>query len=117
VQMAPKVGLLVNDGHAMIDAALNGLGLAQIYDRVVQPFVAERSLIHVLPEADDPRDVPVHALIPVGRRMPPKTRAVLEHLAGAARRKIASVGNDNCLFRSDREMPEPNFIALAAELI
>lgn len=85
VQMAPKVGLLVNDGHAMIDAALNGLGLAQIYDRVVQPFVAERSLIHVLPEADDPRDVPVHALIPVGRRMPPKTRAVLEHLAEVLR--------------------------------
>jgi DNA-binding transcriptional LysR family regulator len=84
-QMTPKIALLVNDGYAMIDAALNGLGLAQIYDRVVQPFVAEGQLIHVLPEADDPRDVPVHALIPVGRRMPPKTRAVLEHLAEVLR--------------------------------
>lgn len=89
VQMAPKVGLLVNDGHAMIDAALNGLGLAQIYDRVVQPFVAEGMLIHVLPEADDPRNVPVHALIPVGRRMPPKTRVVLEHLVEVLRAPLA----------------------------
>ncbi len=87
--MTPKIVLLVNDGYAMIDAALNGLGLAQIYDRVVQPFVTEGQLIHVLPEADDPKDVPVHALIPVGRRMPPKTRAVLEHLAEVLRAPLA----------------------------
>lgn len=87
-QMSPRIGIVVNDGQAMIDAAINGMGLAQIYDRVVQRYVAEGKLVHVLPEADDPVLAPVHALIPLGRRMPPKTRAVLDHLADVLRARL-----------------------------
>jgi DNA-binding transcriptional LysR family regulator len=89
-QMSPKVALLVNDGHAMIDATINGLGIAQIYDRVILPLAAAGQLVHVLPEADDAASVPVHALIPLGRRMPPKTRVVLDHLAEVLRAPLGA---------------------------
>ncbi|RDJ26664.1 LysR family transcriptional regulator [Bosea caraganae] len=79
-QIAPKAGLVTSDGRALIDAAIKGLGVAQIFDRVAHPHVVSGELQHVLPEADADGP-PVHALIPVGRRMPPKTRVVLDQLA------------------------------------
>ncbi|XXX78403.1 LysR family transcriptional regulator [Sorangium sp. So ce134] len=78
-EMSPRAGLIVADGRAMVDAAIAGLGVAQIFDRVAQPHVASGELQRVLPEADVDGP-PVHALIPLGRRMPPKTRIVLDHL-------------------------------------
>lgn len=78
--ISPKIGLILNDGRALIDAAIDGFGIAQIFDRVAQPHLVTGELQHVLPEADVDGP-PVHALIPLGRRMPPKTRVVLDHLA------------------------------------
>lgn len=79
-EISPKAPLIVADGRAMIDAAINGLGIAQIFDRVAQPHVLSGELQRVLPVADVDGP-PVHALIPLGRRMPAKTRVVLDHLA------------------------------------
>jgi DNA-binding transcriptional LysR family regulator len=79
-EVAPNAGLVVSDGRALIDAARRGLGIAQIFDKVAQPHVEAGELRHVLPEADV-KGPPVHALIPLGRRMPPKTRVMLEHLS------------------------------------
>nr|UZH23225.1 hypothetical protein [myxobacterium MSr12020] len=78
-ELSPRANLILADGRAMVDAAIAGLGIAQIFDRVAQPHVAAGELRRVLPEADV-EGPPVHALIPLGRRMPPKTRVVLEHL-------------------------------------
>ncbi len=83
-EMVPKIGLIVADGRVMIDAAKAGLGIAQLFGRVAQPHVASGELQHVLPEADVVGP-PVHALIPLGRRMPPKTRVVLDHLGDVLR--------------------------------
>jgi DNA-binding transcriptional LysR family regulator len=77
--ISPKIGLIVNDGRAMIDAAINGFGVAQLFDRVTRPHVVTGELRHVLPEADVDGS-PVYALIPLGGRVPPKTRVVLDHL-------------------------------------
>ena len=79
-EIAPDWSLIVNDGRAVVDAAIASLGIAQIFDRVAAPHVASGELVRVLPEAgaDGPA---VHALIPAGHRMAPKTRVVLEHLA------------------------------------
>jgi DNA-binding transcriptional LysR family regulator len=55
---------------------------------VAQPHVAAGVLRHVLPEADVPGP-PVHALIPLGRRMPPKTRVMLEHLSDVLRTRTS----------------------------
>jgi DNA-binding transcriptional LysR family regulator len=89
-RMSLKSSLVVSDGRALVDAAITGLGIAQIFDRVAQPHVFAGELNHVLPEVDV-AGPPVHALIPFGRRMPAKTRAVLDHLVevlGAPARAI-----------------------------
>jgi DNA-binding transcriptional LysR family regulator len=87
--VAPNAGLIVADGRALIDAARSGLGIAQIFDLVAQPYVAAGELQHVLPAADV-KGPPVHALIPLGRRMPPKTRVMLDHLSEVLRSRQQS---------------------------
>ncbi len=79
-EVVPKPGLIFSDGRALIDAAIAGLGIAQIFDRVAAPHVAAKQLVHVLPQADV-AGPPMYALIPLGRRMPPKTKVVLDALA------------------------------------
>ncbi len=83
-EVAPNAALVLSDGRALIDAARAGLGIAQIFDRVAQPHVAAGELHPVLPDADV-QGPPVHALIPLGRRMPPKTRVMLDHLSEVLR--------------------------------
>lgn len=84
VEVSPNVSVVASDGRAMIDATRSGLGVAQIFDRVAHQFVACGQLVHILPELDVDGP-PVHALIPLGRRMPPKTRVVLEHISEVLR--------------------------------
>jgi len=79
-ELAPSPVLVIADGQAIVDAAANGIGIAQIFDRVAMPHVAAGRLVQILPETVVP-GAPVHALIPLGQRMPSKTRAVLNHLA------------------------------------
>lgn len=79
-ELAPSPVLVVADGQAMVDAVVNGIGVAQIFDRVAMPNVAAGRLVQLLPGSVVPGP-PVHALIPLGQRMPSKTRAVLNHLA------------------------------------
>ena len=80
----PDPVLVVSDGQALIDATLSGLGISQILDKVAKPYVDAGRLVRILPQADVPGP-PVHALIPLGRRMPAKTRAVLDHIAQVLR--------------------------------
>ncbi|WP_213993474.1 LysR family transcriptional regulator [Sodalis sp. dw_96] len=82
--LSPDAAIILSDGGAMVDAAVNGLGIAQLFDRVAQPHVISGALQHLLPKADT-EGAPVHALIPVGHRMPPKTRVILDHLADVLR--------------------------------
>ncbi len=79
-EVVPKPGLIFSDGRALVQAAIARLGVAQIFDRVASPHVAAKDLSHVLPAADAPGP-PLYALLPLGRRMPPKTKVVLEQLA------------------------------------
>lgn len=85
-QLAPPAALILSDGQGFIDAAVRGLGIAQVFDRVANPLVDEGRLLHLLPAADV--DGPtIYAIVPLGRRMPAKTRVVLEHLMEIARAK------------------------------
>lgn len=83
--------LVLADGQALVDAAICGFGIAQILDRVAKPHVQAGRLVHILP-ASDVDGPPVHAIIPVGRRMAAKTRAVLNHLADSLRDEAAAQG-------------------------
>ncbi len=84
---APPASLITGDGRAFIDAAIAGMGIAQIFDRVAAPHVEAGELEPVLAQAnvDGP---PIHALIPAGRGMPPRTRVVLDHLVEFFRRQL-----------------------------
>jgi DNA-binding transcriptional LysR family regulator len=83
-EISPSPALVVADGQALIDATVQGFGISQLFDRVAKPLVDDGRLIHVLPESDIPGP-PVHALIPLGHRMPSRTRVVLEQLAAFMR--------------------------------
>jgi DNA-binding transcriptional LysR family regulator len=78
--LPPQSGIVTSDGQALIDAVIAGFGIAQIFDRAAQPHLCAGRLVRVLPEADVDGP-PVHALVPLGRRMPRKTRVVLDALA------------------------------------
>lgn len=78
--ISPDPVLVVSDGQALLDATLCGLGIAQILDKVAMPYVRAGRLLRILPQADVDGP-PVHALIPLGGRMPAKTRVVLNHIA------------------------------------
>jgi len=82
--ISPSPVLVLADGQALVEAAVTGLGVAQIFDRVAQPYVDAGKLEHILPGADVDGP-PVHAMIPLGQKMAAKTRAVLNHLAESLR--------------------------------
>lgn len=85
-EYVPAPTLVLTDGQSLVEAAVLGLGVAQILDRVAQPHVTEGRLVHLLPASDVPGP-PVHALLPLGTRMTAATRAVLDHFADVFRRK------------------------------
>lgn len=88
IELAPDTTLVLSDGQGLVDATATGLGIAQIFDRVAAPLVAAGRLIHVLPSADV-AGPSVYAVVPAGRKMPAKTRAVLDHLLGVSKQHNA----------------------------
>lgn len=86
-ETAPPASVTTGDGRAFMNSAIASMGIAQIFDRVAAPHVEAGELQHVLPQADV-EGPPIYALIPAGRRMPPKTRVVLDHLVEFFRRPI-----------------------------
>lgn len=46
----PQASLITGDGRAFIDAAIAGMGIAQIFDGVAQPHLESGELQHVLPQ-------------------------------------------------------------------
>lgn len=78
-ELMPAPAMILGDAHALVDAALQGFGIAQMLDRFVAPDVAAGRLVPVLPGIVPPGP-PAHALIPAGRRMTGRTRVVLDHI-------------------------------------
>jgi len=79
-EIAPNAVLVLADGQALVDSAVAGFGIAQIHDRVAQPYIEDGRLVQVLP-GSDVEGPPVHAIISLGQKMAAKTRAVVNHLA------------------------------------
>lgn len=78
-ELMPAPAMILGDAHALVDAALQGFGIAQMLDRFVAPDVTAGRLVPVLPGVVPPGP-PAHALIPAGRRMTGRTRVVLDHI-------------------------------------
>lgn len=68
-----------NSGPALLDAALKGLGLAQLPDYYVEPYLQSGDLISVL-DTFQHTDTAVWAVYPRHRHLSPKVRLLVDHL-------------------------------------
>ena len=79
----PRPGRIsANNGEAMRDMAMEGLGLALLPLFIVHDALADGRLVRVLPDVP-PLPVPISAVWPPARPMPAKTRAFVDHLGRA----------------------------------
>jgi len=75
--------LVANDGEALATAAIGGAGVMQAADWLVGRELADGRLVEVLPKWSVGGDGAVHAVLPAGRLVPAKTRALVEWVAAA----------------------------------
>ncbi|MCC5992741.1 MAG: LysR family transcriptional regulator [Rhodobacteraceae bacterium] len=69
----------VNDGQSLLNAAINGLGIAYLPSFLYAPALRSGAVEDVIPEL--PQDVQgMHALYPSGRFTQPKVRALIDFL-------------------------------------
>jgi DNA-binding transcriptional LysR family regulator len=82
--------LRINNSFSVRDAAVEGLGIAQLPMLVAHESVESRVLVRVLPDWI-PRAIPIHALFPSSRYLTPKVRAFID-LAVASHAKDSRGG-------------------------
>lgn len=72
--------LVSDDLSTLHEAALAGIGIAQLPSLMIEADVASGRLVDLLPEWR-PRNTPVHAVFPTRRGLLPSIRALIDHLA------------------------------------
>ena len=80
ISPAVKGRLTMNNGEAIRDMAIEGLGLAMLPGFIVAPALADGRLVQVLPEIE-PRPLPIMAVWPPVTPMPIKLRMLVDYLA------------------------------------
>jgi DNA-binding transcriptional LysR family regulator len=73
--------LRVNNGDALLEAALAGLGIAFLPSFICGEALRAGRLVHLLPEWSAPDDAAIHAVYPAGRNLLPKVRVFVDFLA------------------------------------
>lgn len=71
--------LRYNSGHALVDAALKGLGIVQLPDYYVEPYLNNGELIPLLDKYRTPPEG-VWAVYPQNRHLSPKIRLLVDYL-------------------------------------
>jgi DNA-binding transcriptional LysR family regulator len=79
IELHPEPRAQVNDGEGMVAAAVMGLGLSQVPDYMASAELAAGQLIEVL-AAHRPAPMPIHAVMPSSRLLPPRVRVLLDCL-------------------------------------
>ena len=79
MEMHPIHAVQVNDTEGLAACALLGLGLCQLPDNVVQDELDSGELVEVL-TACRPAAMPISAVVPSGRLVPPRVRVLLDAL-------------------------------------
>ncbi|MCK8046259.1 LysR substrate-binding domain-containing protein [Shewanella sp. 1CM18E] len=75
-----KGSLSCNSGHALVDAAIKGIGIVQLPDYYVLPYIEAGELTALLEQNRQPEEG-IWALYPQNRHLSPKVRMLLEHLS------------------------------------
>jgi LysR family transcriptional regulator, regulator for bpeEF and oprC len=84
-EIAPCQRLQVNDGEGMVAAAVLGLDICQVPDKMVGEELAGGTLVELLP-GHRPPAMPISIVMPSVRLQPPRVRALLNALAQLERR-------------------------------
>jgi len=74
-----KGNIRCNNGRALVDAALKGIGIVQLPDYYVLPFIKSGQLVSLLEQHREP-DEGVWAVYPHNRHLSPKVRLLLDYL-------------------------------------
>ncbi|BCP55211.1 LysR family transcriptional regulator [Kaistia sp. 32K] len=85
----PQGVLTVNDPGTLHSTCLAGLGIAQLFELGIEDHIANHRLVQLFPDWSEQR-FPLHAYYPSRQHVPPKTRALLDFVAGLVRRDDAS---------------------------
>lgn len=80
IEVAGRHKLSVNEGNAYLEAALAGLGIAQLARFQALPHLASRELVEILPEWQHPL-IPLHVVYPPNRHLSARVRAFVEWAA------------------------------------
>ncbi len=85
VEVGITAKIAVNNGEALKQLVLDGLGIAMVTDWLVQDELKDGTLIRLFADyAIEPRGTPVTALYPSRTHLPSKTRAFLDFFAEKA---------------------------------
>ena len=82
----PKGRFKCNSGHAVMEACIAGLGICQLPDFYILPYL-KHGMVELLLEHCQPKDEPIWAVYPRQRHLMPKVQQVVEclqHELGAA---------------------------------
>jgi DNA-binding transcriptional LysR family regulator len=79
VTLQPVSRARVNDGEGLLEAALLGMGLAQLPDYFVADAIARGDLIEVLPQCR-PQAAPISVVYPGARLVPQRVRLLVQEL-------------------------------------
>lgn len=78
--LTPATRTRLNDGDALVQAALLGMGVVQVPDYMVADELVDGRLVELLP-ACRPSPMPISAVLPSHRLLPPRVRVVLDAFA------------------------------------
>ena len=89
VELQPESRLRLGDGEALVDAAIAGLGIAQVPDYMVADAHGAGRVVEVLREFRAP-PYPISVVYPPSRMLPPRVRVLIDALSerGAAKLRI-----------------------------
>jgi len=79
VSLQPRSELRLNDGEALVQAALLGLGIVQLPSVMVDDELRDGRLVELLPSLR-PLPMPISAVYPSQRLLPPRVRVLLDAL-------------------------------------
>ncbi len=79
VEMVPNGHLIINDSEALVQSALDGLGIAYMINGYIERFLERGELVRVLADWS-PRFDDLHLYYPDRRRVPAKLRVFIDFL-------------------------------------
>lgn len=80
LELHPPARVQISDGEGLAAAVVQGLGLAQLPEYMVDREIARGELVELLPSCR-PTPLPISAVIPSGRLVPARVRVLLDALA------------------------------------